>query len=213
MDPQGDVYKWTSQLSIIFSHEILHLWVPNALKLEGDYDWFFEGFTMYLAVRTVLEFKVIKFESFLDTLARVYDSYNSQPGSLSLVDASEARWTNPAASVYVKGMLVAFLYDLTLRKETGGRTTLASRYRELFNGGVSDHANGNEAIIRWLASSPSLTDFTKSYIEDVKVIKLDEVLPAFGLQIESGPKGSKLKVVREPNDEQKRLLQSLRFSS
>ena len=43
------------QLGIIFSHEMLHLWVPNSLKLEGDYDWFFEGFTLYTALRTTQE--------------------------------------------------------------------------------------------------------------------------------------------------------------
>ncbi len=34
-----------SRLGIVLSHELFHLWVPNSLKLEGDYDWFFEGFT------------------------------------------------------------------------------------------------------------------------------------------------------------------------
>ena len=43
--------------------------MPNSLKLEGDYDWFFEGFTLYMALRTALELKVIDFKGFLKTLA------------------------------------------------------------------------------------------------------------------------------------------------
>ena len=35
---------------------------------------------------------------------------------LSLIDASERRWTTGNAAVYDKGMLVAFLYDLAIRK-------------------------------------------------------------------------------------------------
>ena len=71
-------------------------------------------------------------------------------------------------------MLVAFVYDLMLRKESGGKTTLADRYRELFNGGVTDGANGNEAIIRVLGSSPALKDFTRSYVEKSGPLELEE---------------------------------------
>ena len=48
--------------------------MPNSLKLEGDYDWFFEGFTLYTALRTALELAVIDFKEMLNTLGRVYDS-------------------------------------------------------------------------------------------------------------------------------------------
>src|SRR5688572_25807530 len=173
----------TAQLGVIFTHELLHLWVPNALKLEGDYDWFFEGFTMYVALRTALELKIIKFDGFLNTLGRSYKYYSEHPDDLSLVEASETRWTVTSgfAHVYIKAMLVAFLYDLMLRKESGGKSTLADRYRELFNGGVTDVANGNEAIIRLLGSSPALKDFTKSYIEKKGSLKLEELVRAYGL--------------------------------
>ena len=33
MDPHAQVSKWKGQLEIIFTHEVLHLWVPNALRL------------------------------------------------------------------------------------------------------------------------------------------------------------------------------------
>ena len=135
MDPAASIPNWTGQLGVIFTHELLHLWVPNSLKLQGDYDWFFEGFTLYIALRTALELKIINFKEFLDTLARVYDSYLSYGDKLSLIEASERRWTSPGSLVYDKGMLVAFLYDLMIRKESDGKTTLAHRYRDLFNGG------------------------------------------------------------------------------
>src|SRR6185369_337838 len=46
INPDAGFKFWKSQLTVIFTHEVLHLWVPNSLKLEGDYDWFFEGFTL-----------------------------------------------------------------------------------------------------------------------------------------------------------------------
>jgi hypothetical protein len=60
MDPQAPIANWKGQLEIIFTHEVLHLWVPNALRLHGDYDWFFEGFTLYTALLTALELKATR---------------------------------------------------------------------------------------------------------------------------------------------------------
>ena len=207
LDPAASSKNTIGQVRIIYSHELLHLWVPNSLKLEGDYDWFFEGFTLYMALQTALELKVIDFKGFLTTLAGVYNTYSSHPDQLSLIEESERRWTSTGSQVYVKGMLVAFLYDLLVRRESGGKTTLASRYRELFNGGVAANHNGNEAIIRLLGSSPASKDFLKSYVENSVEIKLEQVLPTYGLQLDS----RQLRVGRELNEDQKQLLRSLGY--
>jgi hypothetical protein len=211
MDPAARSKNSLGQVRVIFTHELLHLWVPNSLKLEGDYDWFFEGFTLYMALRTALELKVINFDRFLTTLSGVYDSYSSHPDSRSLIEESERRWTSTGSQVYVKGMLVAFLYDLLVRKESGGKTTLATIYRDLFNATVTDNANGNEAIIRLLGSSPSAKDFVKAYVENSKAIELERLLPAYGLEVDSNGQTPQLRVSRELNDEQRGLLRSLGF--
>jgi hypothetical protein len=180
IDPNAQFRNWRGQLGVIFTHELLHLWVPNSLKLQGDYDWFFEGFTLYTALRTALELKIINFKEFVDTLARVYDSYLSHTDDLSLIEASETRWTTPASFVYDKGMLVAFLYDMMLRKESGGKTTFADRYRELFSRRFADGADGNEAIMSMLGSTPALRDFMKSYVKSSTHLELKELLRSLG---------------------------------
>ena len=201
----------TGQLGVIFSHEALHLWVPNSLKLEGDYDWFFEGFTMYMALRTALELKVIDFKEFLNTLGGAYKYYLDHPDKVSLLEASEKRWTGGFSHVYIKGMLVAFVYDLILRKESGGKASLAERYRSLFSAGFADGANGNEAIIRLLGVSPATSDFTKSYIENNRELKLEQLVPMYGLEVERKGQTSHLKVSSKLDDEQKQLLRSLGY--
>ena len=85
----------------------------------------FEGFTLYTALRTSQELGGIDFKETLNTLGRVYDVYLSHPDEQSLIEASETRWTNFGSQVSIKGMLVAFLYDLKIRKESGGKLTLA----------------------------------------------------------------------------------------
>ncbi|HJS23402.1 MAG TPA: hypothetical protein VJ751_03465 [Pyrinomonadaceae bacterium] len=202
---------WRNRLRIVFSHELLHLWVPNSLKLEGDYDWFFEGFTMYTALRTVRELGGIDFEEMLNTLGRVYDVYLSHPDEQSLIEASETRWTNPQSQVFIKGMLVAFLYDLKIRKESGVKLTLDDRYRELFSRRTAANANGNEAIIAVLDSAPAMNGFAKSYVESTTKLELEQVLPPYGLTLDSSGKKSQLRVSRDLNAEQQQLLRSLGY--
>lgn len=210
-DPDVHFDTWIGQLKVIFTHEMLHLWVPNSLQLEGDYDWFFEGFTLYVALRTALELRVINFKGFLETLAGAYDAYISHPDDLSLIHASETRWTSGFNQVYVKGMLVAFLYDLKLRKESGATATLADRYRELFGDRVAAHANGNEAIIGLLDAAPAMNGFGKLYVENNTKLEFEQLLPAYGLTLDSSGKKSQLRVSRNLTTEQKQLLRSLGY--
>jgi predicted metalloprotease with PDZ domain len=202
---------WRNRLRVIFSHELLHLWVPNSLNLEGDYDWFFEGFTLYTALRTAQELGGIDFKETLNTLGRVYDVYLSHPDEQSLIEASETRWTNPGSQVSIKAMLVAFLYDLKIRKESGGKLTLGDRYRELFSRRVTANANGNEVIIAVLDSVPAMSGFVKQYVESSTKLELEQMLPAYGLTLDSSGKKSQLSVSRDLNPEQQQLLRSLGY--
>jgi len=176
MDPKAPVKNWAGQLGIIFTHELLHLWVPNALRFESDYDWFFEGFTLYTALVTALDLKFIDSGEYAATLRRVYDSYLSRPDELSLIDASERRWTSGNSTVYDKGMLVAFLYDLAIRKDSGGKRWLGNLYKELFARWATQPANGNEVIIQLLSSTPAGADIAKSYIEGQRELHLKLLL-------------------------------------
>jgi hypothetical protein len=176
IDPQAKIQNWAGELGIIFTHELLHLWVPNSLLLEGDYDWFFEGFTLYTALVTALELKFINFNEYVATIARVYDSYLSRPDDLSLIDASERRWTSGGPTVYDKGMLVAFVYDLALARESAGKMRLADRYRQLFQRWATQPANANEVIIQLLSSTAAGADLTKRYIEGRQELDIKQTL-------------------------------------
>src|SRR5215813_13513797 len=111
-----------SQLELALTHELFHFWVPNGLALAGDYDWFYEGFTMYQAARAAVRLDLLSFDQFLNAIADAYDgSSGSDAQDLSLIEASKQRWTGGASTVYSKAMVVAFLYDLNLRWQTKGK--------------------------------------------------------------------------------------------
>ena len=198
-----------SRLGIVLSHELFHLWVPNSLKLEGDYDWFFEGFTLYQALRMDLRLGLISFDDYLETIARVYDSYQSSVDRdrLSLIEASERRWTTSASLVYEKGMLVAFICDLTLRKITDCQASLDDVYAELFRLPATGQRRANETIIGVLSEREELKLFARDYVETAAKIDLNAILPAYGIQAGTSGSGStKFILIRNLSKAQQSLL-------
>ena len=211
INPAANFKTWIGQLKVIFTHELLHLWVPNSLSLKGDYDWFFEGFTLYQALVTAVDLKVISFDEYLNTLARVYDSYRSQPDRWSLIAASEQRWTGAVSAVYNKAMLVAFLYDLLVRTESAGKTKLSDRYGSLFNIYASKTADANEAIMSVLGFSTATRELLKSYVEGHQTLQLDQTLGQYGFFLQAEGGLTDLKTSNHPTTDQMRLLRSLGY--
>ena len=176
-----------AQLSTPLTHELFHLWVPNGLQLAGNYDWFYEGFTLYKALCVSLRLGYLTFQDYLNALGRAFDTYSdiSEGRKMSLIDASKRRWTGPSKLVYQKGMLVAFLYDLTLRYSTNGKRSLEDIYRMLFKNANlrGSRKDGNEVLISLLKSEKSLEDLVQSYIEGAIEIDLQSTLAPFGLKV------------------------------
>jgi predicted metalloprotease with PDZ domain len=202
-----------SRLGIVLSHELFHLWVPNSLKLVGDYDWFFEGFTLYQALRMDLRLGLISFADFLETIARVYDSYLSSVDHdrVSLIEASERRWTSPSSLVYEKGMLVAFIYDLSLRNLTECQASLDDVYGELFRRSLTGQGNANEIIIKLLGEQHGLESFAKNYVESPGKFNLDSEVSAYGLHVQRDGSGTRLVPGRDLNKSQRKLLGCLGY--
>lgn len=202
-----------AKLGVVLTHELFHLWVPKALALESDYDWFFEGFTLYQALLTALHLRFISFSDYLDTLARVYDSYRSSPDhdKLSLIEASERRWVASSSLVYDKGMLVAFLYDLMVRRASNGKASVADVYRELFQLSRAPGGNANELIMSILNRQGGMDQFAQRYVLSVGRIELQALLASYGLKIETIGLRTRLTVAKELTPKERRLLGKLGY--
>jgi predicted metalloprotease with PDZ domain len=200
------------RLGVVLAHELFHLWVPNALALKGEYDWFFEGFTLYQALLTSVRLNLIKFDDYLDTMARVYDSYRSLPDhdKLSLIEASERRWTAAPSFVYDKGMLVAFIHDLKLRQSSRNETS-ADIYPELFRTAVTPSRDANEVIMSVLNRPPGMSQFFEDYVQNGGDIQLDAILAQYGLQVETKDFRSRIVIKTDLSAEQRLLLRSIGY--
>jgi predicted metalloprotease with PDZ domain len=206
---RGSAKQVKSRLGIVLAHEVFHLWVPNSLNLAGDYDWFFEGFTVYQALLMDLRLHLISVKDYLDTVARVYDSYLSAPDrdTLSLLQASERRWSTSSTLVYDKAMLVAFLYDLELRKVSACNASIADVYRDLF-ASRSGHDDGNKLIITLLSGRQGLRHFVANYIDGTDPLDLAVLVRSYGLRISRTNAGTQL-MVDKPTKEQSKILKCL----
>lgn len=199
------------RLKVVLTHELFHLWVPNALALAGEYDWFFEGFTLYQALLTALRLHYITFEDYLETLGRVYNSYRSSPerDKLSLIEASERRWTTSTSLVYDKGMLVAFIYDLMLRRASRGKAMVSDVYPELFRASVANRQGANDLVMLILNRPNGMNRFAEQFIQSAGGIDLAKVLAPFGLDVQTPGSTTRIKVNKSVSPEQRQLLKSL----
>jgi predicted metalloprotease with PDZ domain len=205
-----------AQLSFPLAHELFHLWVPNALGLDGSYDWFYEGFTLYQALAAAVRLELLTFRDYLNAVGRAFDAYKSARGreGLSLLKASERRWTLPPALVYNKGMVVAFLYDLTLRRQTKNKRSLTDVYRELFRLARASQArgDGNAAALAALNGAGDVRELTRKYVEEAGEIDLSSAAAPFGLRAETFGARTRLGVAESLSGSQRDLLRKFGYN-
>ncbi|HEY0406194.1 MAG TPA: hypothetical protein VGC89_10725 [Pyrinomonadaceae bacterium] len=205
-----------AQLSVPLTHELFHLWTPNGLALEGEYDWFYEGFTLYQALRCGMRLQLLTFQDYLNALGRAFDAYRNIDGrdQLSLVEASRQRWKSPTGLVYHKGLLVAFLYDLTLRQQTKNSRSLDDVYRELFrqHHSAATPADGNSVVINALKNQSGMHEFVERYIEQASAIDLRSLITPFGLEVFSGGVRTHLVVSTSLGHAQRDLLRKFGYN-
>jgi predicted metalloprotease with PDZ domain len=214
-----------AQLSVPLTHELLHFWVPNGLRLDGEYDWFYEGFTIYQAARIGVRLDLLTFQEFLDAIGRAYDGYSVgiDHDRWSLVEASRRRWTVGETSVYSKSMLIAFLYDLKLRNLSHNKHSLDDVYRNIFReyrspetktaGSLAGQgSDGSEAVLKFLGAFSGMQDFGRSFISNAAAINLTEQLAPFGLQVETFGLRTRISVREALTRQQRDLLHDLGYN-
>jgi predicted metalloprotease with PDZ domain len=204
------------QLGVPLTHELFHLWVPNGLALEGDYGWFYEGFTIYQALIAGQRLNNLSFQDFLTSVARAFDVYAAVPDRdrFSLIEASQRRWTTSASLVYQKAMLVAVLYDLTLRSKSGGKRSLDDVYKDILRKhriGLKP-GQGNDAVITAMTSFPGMEDFAKEYVQTPRSIDLAGSLAPFGLRVERFGLRTRITVAESLSRAQRDLLRRLGYN-
>ena len=201
-----------AQLSTPLTHEFFHLWIPNALSLQGNYAWFYEGFTIYQASQTAVRLGFLTFPEFLNSIARAYDSSKNE-ADWSLIEASNRRFTSGLNSVYAKSQVVAFLYDLRLRSATHNKRSLADVYRKLTGGSFGAGGDGNEVVERVLSEEAGSNDFAHTFVQNPVSLNLANELAPFGLIVDARGVRTQISVAEKLSKPQRDLLRELGYNA
>jgi predicted metalloprotease with PDZ domain len=182
--------------------------VPNKLALSGSYDWFFEGFTLYEALKTGKKVGRIRFSDFLDTLGRAYTLSESEHKDLSLIDASKRRWDGNFAFINSRGMMVAFMCDAALLNASRGRRSLTNLFQRIYreHNSARPMQDGNAAILEILNDYPELDAVRTKYIEGKEKLDLSAALLPLGLEAEVKAGLMSLKLKPRLSGREKQLL-------
>lgn len=196
-------------------HELFHLWIPNNLTLTGNYDWFYEGFTVYQSLKTGLQTNQIRFEDFLATLSEAYNIDNLQTQKVSLIEASKNRWNGANPQVYSRGMIAAFLCDVALLQASKGKLAISDVFREIY----SKHRvpnkpeNGNAAILKILDNYKELRPIVEKYIKGAEKIDWRADLEGAGIEATEENSFTKLAVKAKLSGRQSNLLDDLGYNN
>lgn len=172
-------------------HELFHLWIPNGIRLSGDYSIFYEGLATYSSLRAGVALRRIRFEDMLSTLS----------AAAAAADAETARdFSLPKKPSYAVGLAAAFAADIRLLNRTFGRRGLLDEVSEIYRKYSKDPnaVNGNEL-------------FGNIYGINMSQIKteLSAAINSAGLEFSGG----RLRVVNKPNSRQKAILRKIGYNS
>jgi hypothetical protein len=191
-------------------HEIFHLWMPNAVHLKGNYDWFYEGFALYESLKLGVDLNRLRFDDMLDTLSRAMTFDAAFTDSRSLIAASKTRVTGEDTRLYARGMLIAFLTDLKMIARSHGKEDVTDLLLSIYDKykDVKNESDGNEAVLAAIGDNE-----IRRYVETGDPISWDTALSLAGIE-KVDEKGSiSLRSVSKPSGSQKKFLDKLGYNN
>jgi predicted metalloprotease with PDZ domain len=167
-------------------------------------------------MRVCLRLGIVSYQDSLNAIGRAYDKHLAAQGNggVSLINASQRRWVTGNGAVYSDGLLVAFLYDLTLRYQSKNRNSIDDLFRELMrkHGHGAKREDGNRAAIGAMNALLGSSEFTKRYVEGADAINLKESAAKYGLQVDRVGSRVRISVAEKMNKEQASLQRKLGYS-
>jgi len=186
LNPNNDARQTTRHYRRHLAHEMFHFYLPNAFRVRENFDWFWEGFTRYVALMTLAKLRLIDLGEYLAAIGEEYEAYifNPSRNQRSLVAASPEKFANAASYdlVYRKGMLVAALFDLELRWQSKGKSSLAGVMKALYQDyALTGRDVGNREVVAEMKKFGDFTNLIREDIEGVREINLAERVKGYGL--------------------------------
>jgi predicted metalloprotease with PDZ domain len=212
LNPEADAERTRALYQKHLTHEMFHFYVPEAMQPRENFDWFWEGFTRYVALLTLRELRLLSLRAYLDELGGEFAGYAANPwrGRISLLAVSQEKFVSAASYdlLYRKGTLVAALYDLELRLQSEGQRTVLDVMRALY-ANYRQHDLGNQEVVAALKTAGKFDSFVRDYLEGTREIELAEAVKPFGLTVENISGRLRLNVAKKLSRPQKAVWATL----
>jgi hypothetical protein len=217
LNPNADVGATRAHYRRHLAHEMFHFYLPNAFQVRENFDWFWEGFTRYIALITIARLGWIGLQEYLDAIGAEYEAYwfNPARGAVSLLAASPEKFASAANYdlVYRKGMLVAALYDLELRWQSKGKRDLIDVIRTLYREyALPGREIGNREVLDEMRQAGDFSRLIRDDIENAREIDLNAQINRYGLTMEwvaAGRGKARLRTATRLSARQQSLLSEL----
>jgi predicted metalloprotease with PDZ domain len=149
---EGNFKKNPQDYNRVISHELAHRYIGQAIKQNTDkkieikYKWFFEGFTEFYGVKTLLDAKFIDISEYLTIANIILKEYFHSPineinferiDNKSLLDKSIMMLS------YNKGFILALIINEKLCEVSNGEYNLLNIINEMINEANSKHVDFN----------------------------------------------------------------------
>ncbi len=198
-------------LLALFSHEYFHAWNVKCIKPLAfcPYDltqpqytrqlWAFEGITSYYDTLALVRVGVITSENYFTILSDKITKLKATPGQTkqTLTESSFDAWIkfykpdentpNSTVSYYLKGLLTAFCFDMTLRRITKNAVSLDDVMCELWGkyGEGQGVAEGEleQILIQKAHNDPVMKQVVYQALYTTEELALDHALEFMGLQL------------------------------
>ena len=205
MSDRDDYIKWLGTVT----HEFFHVWNVRRMRpvelAQYDYQheqytrqlWLAEGLTSYYDNLLMSRAGLITPKEYMELLARDIHRLETTPGRLvrPVTEASFDAWirhyqpnsnsVNSTISYYTKGLVIGFVLDAYLRKESKGRHNLDEVMREMYSLYSSKpyQSDAFEKVVVAM-SGPAAGRFLRSLLTTTADLDVDAALDWYGLRLE-----------------------------
>ena len=185
-------YLEVEGLIYLLNHELQHNWTGHTIKNDNEEEqyWFSEGFTDYYTIKNIAKHRIYNLDGdhfiqeFNSTIRALYVSPVKEAPN------SEINYENFWSSQdyeklpYLRGALFAFYLDQKIKQDTNGEKSLDDLMRDFKDNAEQKitHPYFIETANTYLKED--ITPFFNAHIEQGKLLDLNGVFSAFGLEYE-----------------------------
>lgn len=207
------------QISLLLAHEAFHMWNGHSLTPAPESElgtrWFKEGFTHYMALKTLAELGHFSREEVLAELATSADHYLRNPAARPASRASSSP-VDRARLPYDRGVLLALAIDTYLTDHSQGRLSVHDWFRALMDNLARRHQPYRAGHLRAAfistaeqagASAGEAGEFWRAHVETSRPLHPETLFKRAGLHWLNSPQQNQRRLLRlnVPNSPFERL--------